>query len=255
VDTFTLVGTGVSTTGTGTLNLDGGTLRVNAIGANTGGTATGTVNFNGGTVVARQNTTTFANTGATTTYNVKSGGAIFDTAGFNITVNKDLVAGSTDGGFTKNGIGNLTLSGNNTYTGDTMVTDGTLILADNARLAFDVGATGVNNQILGDGVGTNTVTLDGDFAFNLTNAGTGLGNNWTIVDTATLAETYGTTFSVVGFTSVSGTLWEKVNGLATYQFNETTGVLSVVAIPEPTTWALLAAGLTFVVVMRRRRRA
>jgi autotransporter-associated beta strand protein len=251
---FNVVGTNSSNTGTGTINLDGGTLRVNSFTANTTGSAVGTVNFNGGTVVARQNTTAFTNTGATTTYKVKAGGAIFNTAGFNITVDKALVADgvSTGGGLTKNGAGALTLSSNsNTYIGDTMVTDGTLILADNARLTFDIGATGVNNQISGDGVGINTVTLDGDFDFNLTTAGIGLGDSWTIVDTTTLVETFGTTFSVVGFTDMGGNIWEKLNGVTTYQFNEATGILSVV--PEPTTWARLAAGLTFVMVMRRRR--
>ncbi|MEI8293945.1 MAG: autotransporter-associated beta strand repeat-containing protein, partial [bacterium] len=139
-----------------------------------------------------------------------------------------------------------TLSGNNTYTGDTTVSNGTLILADNAQLRFKIGATGVNNQISGNG----TLTLDGDFNFDLSGAGTV--GSWTIVTVNTLTETFSSTFSVVGFTDAGSDTWTKVNGTSTYTFSEATGVLTA-AVPEPTTWALLTFSLLVTVTLRRRR--
>jgi hypothetical protein len=110
--------------GVGTVNLDGGTIKLSqfqSVGF------TGTVNFNGATVLARANATDFTQT-ANTTYNVKAGGAIIDTAGFNIKAAANLLAGSPSGGLTKNGAGTLTLTGNSTYTGLTNVNAGTLQL-------------------------------------------------------------------------------------------------------------------------------
>jgi len=157
----------------------------------------------------------------------------------------------SNGGLTKAGTDTLTLSGANTYTGDTTVSTGTLLLAGTSQTSFAIGANGTNNQILGGG----TLTLDGSFSFDLTSAGTTLGNSWDIVHVATLTETFGGTFNVLGFTDLGGNLWEKVNAGTTYQFSETTGLLSVTAIPEPATWALLAFSLTTIMVLRRRRMA
>jgi autotransporter-associated beta strand protein len=159
----------------------------------------------------------------------------------------DSAAGATS--LTKSGAGTWTLSGANTYTGNTTVTAGTLILADNSQTSFGIGASGTNNQVLGGG----TLMLNGDFAFNLTGAGTGLGNSWDIVHKATLSATFGATFTVLGFTDNLDDTWSKLNGGTTYTFSEGTGILSVTAIPEPAVWALLAFSLTTVMVLRRRR--
>lgn len=156
------------------------------------------------------------------------------------------------GNLSKSGANLITLSGINTYTGNTTVSAGSLTLADNAQLAFNIGASGVNNQINGSG----TLLLSGDFSFDLTSAGTTVGNSWNIVDVASLTETFDSTFNVLSFTRVGGGsgsgVWETNFGGADYEFNTSTGVLSVV--PEPTTWALLAGSLTALVIFRRRRR-
>jgi len=145
----------------------------------------------------------------------------------------------------KQGASSLTLSGLNTYTGNTTVSLGTLILADNAALNFAIGTTGVNNAV----GGTGTLTLDGDFTFDLTSAA-GLGS-WNIVDVANLTANFGATFTVVGFADAGGNKWTNTIGASTYTFDEATGILT--AVPEPATWALLAGAGTFFMVMRRRR--
>ena len=133
----------------------------------------------------------------------------------------------------KAGTGTWTLSGINTYTGDTTVTAGTLTLADNAGLTFVIGASGVNNKITGTAAGT--VSLIGDFYFDLTGAGTAWNDSWTIVDVNSLAATFQNTFSVVGFTAdVGGEKWTKtINAARFYEFSESTGILKVASPFQP----------------------
>jgi len=152
----------------------------------------------------------------------------------------------------KKGIGTQTLSGVNNYTGDTTVEAGTLTLASTGELSFVIGASGVNNKITGDGAGQ-TVNLDGAFTFDLTGAGTTVGDSWTIVDYAGLAAVnVGATFAVTnaGWTETAG-VWTgtDTNG-ATYAFSESTGVLAV--IPEPATMCLLAVGGAACLFRRRK---
>jgi len=167
--------------------------------------------------------------------------------------------GSISGGIVNNSTTNKTsvqinngiwtLSGSNTYTGNTTVGAGTLVLAQNSQTAFTIGGSGTNNQILGTG----TINLNGHFAFDLSGAGTTLGDSWAIVNVGTLTETFGSTFDVQNFFSVNSTLWAKsIGGGHFYNFDETTGGLSVTTVPEPSTWALLGIGLAVAVLYRRR---
>ncbi len=147
---------------------------------------------------------------------------------------------------TKGSNGSAILAGANTYSGNTVVNAGTLILAETGSLTFNIGASGVNNSVSGVG----TATFDGSFVLDLTNADTAGGSSWTLVDLGSLsiATSFSDTFDIVGF-SATGNVWS--NGL--YSFDESTGILST--IPEPSTYASILGGLALAGVTVRRRRA
>jgi autotransporter-associated beta strand protein len=115
-----------------------------------GTSSTATLYFDGG--VLKPSATSAAYLGGLTNALIKSGGAKFNTNSFDITVSQALLTdpASTGGGLTKEGIGTLTLTGTNSYSGNTTVTAGTLSLgigtantnlADGADVSVASGAT------------------------------------------------------------------------------------------------------------------
>jgi hypothetical protein len=109
------------------------------------------------------------------------------------------------------------------FTGN-LINNGRFILADNAVFNFVIGEAGVNNSISGTG---SITTINGDFTLDLTGATSTLGDSWLIVSAT--GQTYGSTFSVVGFTDNLNDTWAKdINGTLSYLYNERTGTLSVV---------------------------
>jgi len=174
---LTLVNSSGTTTASGVVNLDGGTLQTRGVSLGLAG-ATATFNFNGGTLVALVSSTTYLQ--GLTTANVKSGGAIIDTNGYGITIAQSLLDGTGGGGLTKLGSGTLTLSGSNTYTGVTTISAGALQVGNagttgslgagnvtnNAALLFNRSdAIAVGNAIAGSGsltnLGSGTLALSG----------------------------------------------------------------------------------------------
>jgi autotransporter-associated beta strand protein len=101
---------------------------------------------------------------------VKAGGAIINDNGFTIGIGEillhDPTLGTTnDGGLLKFGPGTLTLTRTNTYTGPTVVSNGTLavsgVLAAASAVTVDPGATLSVSGIVGGNVVTNNGTVAG----------------------------------------------------------------------------------------------
>ena len=124
------------TGGTGTLNLNTGGTLVTARNFITTGSGAGTFNFNGGLLQidrATGNVTTDLFGGTGITVNVQNGSARIDTQAFSTVINRDIV-GTGTGGLEKLGSGTLTLNGANSHQGTTRVTAGTLALNGNSIL-------------------------------------------------------------------------------------------------------------------------
>ncbi|MEO5912613.1 MAG: autotransporter-associated beta strand repeat-containing protein [Luteolibacter sp.] len=194
-----------------TYNLNGGTLTVPQV-ASTATTGSRTFNFNGGTIKPTATSTTFFNLGAgTTRANVRNGGAKIDSNGFNITVAQSLVHSdvggdaATDGGLTKSGNGILTLNSAHTYTGPTVVSAGTLTLANSGSVdtSSSISINGSNAKLIQtstapiaspvtvtqgsvDGVGTiNTLTVASAIGNTITTGNGGAGVSQLSVGTLT----------------------------------------------------------------------
>ncbi|MBW8781694.1 MAG: autotransporter-associated beta strand repeat-containing protein [Verrucomicrobia bacterium] len=217
--------------GTATFNLNGGTLTTLYVFSETtgGGTkGTSTFNFNGGTLKASGSYGAFME--GLTRANVRNGGAIVDTNSFNVTIAQDLVHSNIggdnaiDGGLTKQGLGTLTLTGANTFTGSIHVNAGTLSI----NSAFIANTASV--YLLTGG------TLDLNYSGSDTIVGL-------FIDGA--AQNVGT--------------WGSLSSSADFKSALITGngLLNITssAIPEPSTYAIAAGGLALVgaMVVRRRR--
>jgi len=116
--------------------------------------------------------------------------------------------------------GVLVLEGNNSMTNNITVNGGLLELASSGSSLFKIGATGVNNTIAGAG----SALFQGTFVIDLTSAATANGSTWALVSLT--SPSYLGSFQVAGFTNSGGTWSRGTNGV-TYQFVQSTGVLSV----------------------------
>lgn len=257
--TFTQINLGLpagSLLPTADLNLNGGTLTLGANGIiKTVTDGAKTVSFNGGTLKASAASTDFVNADSVF---VKSGGATIDTNAFDVTIDNALLQfEATTGSLTKTGAGKLSLSGINTYTGSTTITEGTLALditgsittssavniAAGAKLetllqstyaipsgktvTFDVNAAGAGSsgQIHADGLDISAATV----AFNISG---------TLDDAAYVIATY---------TSKTGAAFASVTPPAGYQIDYAfNGGTQIALVPAPasgyTTWASANAG-------------
>ena len=159
-----------------------------------------------------------------------------------------VISGS--GGLTKSGTGTLTITGSNTYFGDTYVSSGTLIVGNGTNNS-NLGTSGDvfvaagslldirNNNAIAD-TSKLTLTLSGLYngKINLTTGINETVGSLYFGSTSQVAGTWGATGS--GATNISDTYFTGA------------GIITV-AVPEPATWALLAFSLTTVMVLRRRR--
>ncbi len=244
-------------------------------------------------------TGTLTNSGNVTLTSASQAGAGQRTVNVNgsLTLSGAVINGANSGtgaGLTVNSsgtsAGTLTLSGNNTYTGSTVVSNGTLLIngdqssaTGNVTIASaatlgGVGTVGGATTISGDlaagsnGVGllsfSNGLTLNGtaeslfqingltrgtEFdAINITGA---LAYNGVLTLDFGFDAEVGQTFNLFDFTSRTGdfTSLNFLDSDYSGTFDAASGVLTLTSVPEPgVTALLLGAGLTLLVIRRRR---
>jgi len=151
------------------------------------------LNLYGGTLRARASTTAFMQ--GLTEANVRDGGAVFNTAGFDISV-AQLLRAAGSGGVTKSGLGTLTLLGTNTFTGSSSVQQGKLVVSTvhaggGSFVAQDGASLGTKVAVTGSTLKSSAVTLGvgsgASCAFDL-----GAGNPSAVPLYATNLTTHGT---------------------------------------------------------------
>ena len=164
---------GDSVSGVATVNLNGGTLA--SRGFRNEQTGTSILNLNGGTLRATNNNPVDWIEGGVTggvTVNLSAGGITLDSNIHSVRAGAAILeaAGSTGGGITKIGSGNVTLAGASTYTGPTSVQVGNLIV-DGDHSA----ATAATSVDAGAGLG-------GDGTINAATFADGAELPWTVAD-------------------------------------------------------------------------
>ncbi len=251
----------------GTLYLNGGLLQATAIRYNGTTPATSAAYLNGGILQAVQSTNDFLEASSM----VMSNGFILDDGGNTIGIQIGLTSGDgLNGGLVKQGTGTVYLDGFNSYTGATVVTNGTLAGAGTLGGPLVVGPAG--NLGAGDAAGLGALTLQstpltlhGNATFRVDKTGGNAASDQIIgISTASFGGTLtitnitsdgtalavGDTFQLFStggtgnFTSIAGS---PGTGLA-YHFNPASGALSVVVgntiAPNPTNITVTVTGST-----------
>jgi hypothetical protein len=141
----------------------------------------------------------------------------------------------------------VTLNGQAAYTGSTSINAYTTLVVANSLL-FDVN-DGSNSDISGSGF------LDMYSTMRLDVADVTTDGSWNLIDVTNLTERYNDDFSVAlaggqAFAESEG-VWTLLDGNNSWEFTESTGVLTMTVVPEPTT--LLLAGGSLGVLLRRKR--
>lgn len=222
---------GRSGNGVGNINLNGGILRANQI---IGGAGVENVSFNGTQIIAKQNQTNFIGGMDTAGATIDAGGLLVDSNSFTLTAPQSFDGA---GGVIKSGLGTLTLSGANTYTGNHTITGGSLALSTLGSGTGSVSlangtAFGVNAAFAGDPLSTSAVTFGTNAATTLNvNLGDVAGTNPTnaILDvTGPLTLNGAVTVNVAGIKFAVGNL-----PLVSYNAASLTGAGSFVLGTKP----------------------
>jgi len=277
------IGSGANLTATGGLNVTGGTIAA----GNSTSTITGSVNYTSNSSssfqgkIAGSSTVTLNNAAATLTLGTAlSPVTQAYTGATNVTAGTMVVNGTLQsGGVTVSG---GTLKGNITAGGITSIQSGgtlsvgnspgsgtfaTLNLAGTTLTEFNTGALPTNPGTDFDTINvTAALSYGGELRLSFAGA---IDNSATAFDLFAFgAVTPSNSFSSVTLYNTGGQvggslvnssgIWSGIanlgygTGMQSFSFNQSTGDL-IVAVPEPSTWALLAFSLTTVMVLRRRR--
>jgi autotransporter-associated beta strand protein len=183
------------------VNLNGGLLQATQVRTNYNGGApnSSVVNFNGGILQASSASANFI---AVYAANVQNGGLTLDDGGYVLSIAQPLLAAGT-GGLIKQGAGTVYLDATNTYTGITIVTNGTL--AGIGTIAGPV-VVGVSGNLGAGDAGTTvgklavnqTLTLHGNATFRISK-NSGVKTNDQVIGISTV--NYGGTLTVSNITS------------------------------------------------------
>jgi len=221
---------------TGTYNLNGGKLIVASINS---GSGTAAFNFGGGTLQASGTLSTYLPMTLTSI----GGNANINTAGYAVTLSGQL---SGSGGLNKLGTGTLTLSGANTYTGNTTVSAGTLTLPSAGSLVLAVEDAENSRITVASGA---KLDLYGMIKLGIGNV-TASSESWTLVSNSGMT-IYEPSFALTTIDGASflqaNDVWSYTAGSRQWTFTEATGVLSLRTVPEPSMFALLGIGIFSVV--------
>lgn len=263
--------------GNGTLAINGGTFTTaRGMMNSNGGSGNGFANLNfsnGGTLVLSADIPSLIIEGSTPfRVTANSGGGIIDTAGFDTSIGVEVRG---VGGLTKVGLGTLTLSGTNSYAGETSVTEGTLnVTGALSNSAVMVGVSGAIASNGGNGILGNGLTIEEGGQLDLTGAIMSLNSTGILGLTGGSLVVENLSFEdLVGWDWMSAALgtYKLIDGEFTIDFGDTAylsretaydfnngrkgyftdGSLNVVVIPEPSTTIL--GGLGLLALLRRRR--
>jgi len=203
-----------------------------------------TTNINAGTLIINSTTTSFGDVVATTAISVNNGGTLGGTGNITTTAGDNIVV--ADGGKLEAGLdgsaGKLTMALANATLDISAATAG----VGTGWLRFDLGANTTAGttydqfDLTGGALKIGTANLSfADFDFNAI-AGFGAGN-YTLFQTTTAIDG-----------SLSDSNSGTINGLSS-SLSISGNNLILTAVPEPSTWALIACSLATLVVLRRRR--
>jgi T5SS/PEP-CTERM-associated repeat protein/autotransporter-associated beta strand protein len=167
------------------------------------GSGTGTIAFDGGILRASADEDDFVSAFAPGQVSIASGGAFIDSRAFHIGLQSEV---SGTGKLTKLGAGTLTLHSANTYTGGTLISEGSVRMKNASGSAFGSGpvtiATGAH--LSGHGGFTGAVQVDGTFS-----PGDIIGAATT--GSATLDSGGAFRWEINSITGVTGTDWDLWN--------------------------------------------
>lgn len=204
---------------TGILNLNGGVLNASQILAGATNPIPQILNLNGGTIKALINTGNLIQGGTSLRPILHENGVTIDSNGFAVSVG--AITGS--GPITKIGENTLSFRLPSTFIGDVIVNEGSVSVTAAGGLTFKPEASGVTNQITGNGsgffsfIGTMTIDLSDAAAVG----------SWTLIDTDNLAgNTFGEIFSIADWNDEGDNTWTRTFNGTDFLFEEATGTLT-----------------------------